>query len=327
MKKVSIKVFSLITACIMIFSSVQMTVSAYQLKQINFNINGNTINYSSAIINNGRTYIPVRDFSELIGASVFWDSNIRQVIISKDNINFKLNIDEKKVNYNQEVLFMDEPAMIYHNKTYAPVRFVSEALHYYVQWNGQLDTINLYEKASYIVQKDDTLAKISEKFGISIDQLKVWNNLVSDEIRINTKLYLEPTVFHSVTNGEAKPVISYTQDDLDMLARIVFAEAQDEPYDGLVAVAAVVINRVKDISFPNTIHDVIFEPYQFTPAMTGRINQVIPDQAAYKAAKEALYGSDPVKDALFFFNPNKSNSTFFSTKKFIIKIGNHSFYR
>lgn len=121
------------------------------------------------------------------------------------------------------------------------------------------------------------------------------------------------------------------RDDIYWLARIIHAEAQGEPYLGQVAVGNVIMNRVKSSSFPNTIYNVIFEYYkgipQFSPVADGTIYNT-PNQSCMNAATEAYYGSKPVGNALYFFNPAKaSGSWIVKNRKYVTTIGNHAFYQ
>ena len=105
--------------------------------------------------------------------------------------------------------------------------------------------------------------------------------------------------------------ITYSASDVDLLARLITAEAQGEPYNAKVAVGAVVVNRVKSGSFPNSISGVIYQTingyYQFTPVLNGWINK--PANAdSITAAKAALSGIDPTKGALFYFDNSITNS-------------------
>jgi N-acetylmuramoyl-L-alanine amidase len=128
----------------------------------------------------------------------------------------------------------------------------------------------------------------------------------------------------SVTAGGTP--VGYKNSDIDLLARLVSAEAKGEPYRGQVAVAAVVLNRVKSSSFPNSIPDVIYEPQAFSPVANGQIWRN-PASSAIQATHEALKGTDPAYGALFFFNPAKATSSWIWSRPQIIQIGNHIFTR
>ena len=112
--------------------------------------------------------------------------------------------------------------------------------------------------------------------------------------------------------------------DLNLLARCVYAEARGESYQGQVAVAAVVLNRVKSSSFPNTIAGVIYQPYAFSSVNDGQIN-LTPNQTAISAAQDALNGWDPTYGCLYFYNASTSTSKWIYNRKTVVTIGNHVF--
>ena len=112
--------------------------------------------------------------------------------------------------------------------------------------------------------------------------------------------------------------------DLNLLARCVYAEARGEPYTGQVAVAAVVLNRVKSASFPNTIAGVIYQPYAFTAVDDGQIN-LTPNNTAYKAAQDALNGWDPTYGCLYYYNPATATSSWIWSRQTVVTIGKHVF--
>ena len=117
---------------------------------------------------------------------------------------------------------------------------------------------------------------------------------------------------------------SISESDKELLARLVQAEAKGEPYAGKVAVATVVLNRVDSDSFPNSIHDVIYQGTQFTPVQNGEINKAA-DAEAKKAVNEALAFRGQGKGSLFFFNPDKTSDQWLRQKQVTITIGNHVF--
>ena len=119
---------------------------------------------------------------------------------------------------------------------------------------------------------------------------------------------------------------SISSSDLNLLARCVYAEARGEPYTGQVAVAAVVLNRVKSASFPNTIAGVIYQPYAFTAVDDGQIN-LTPNDTAYKAAQDALNGWDPTYGCIYYFNPATATSSWIWSREQVVTIGKHIFAR
>ena len=121
-----------------------------------------------------------------------------------------------------------------------------------------------------------------------------------------------------------KEVINITNEDLLLLSKLVTGEARGESYEGQVAVAAVVINRVKDPRFPNSIKDVIYQKNAFSVVNDGSINMQ-PTESAYNAAVDALYGKDPTNKAVFFWNPDIATCKWIKTLNPYLKIGNHVF--
>lgn len=115
-----------------------------------------------------------------------------------------------------------------------------------------------------------------------------------------------------------------SQNDSALLARIINAEARGEPYTGQVAVGAVVLNRVKNSSFPNTISGVIFQPGAFSSVNDGQWNAEI-YSSCYNAARDALNGYDPTGGALYFYNPKKTTSKWIYSRPVVLTIGNHVF--
>ena len=112
--------------------------------------------------------------------------------------------------------------------------------------------------------------------------------------------------------------------DVYLLARIISAEARGEPYNGQVAVGAVVLNRVRHPSFPDTISGVIYQTDAFTAVSDGQFDQPIAE-SAYRAAQDALNGSDPSGGALYYFNPATATSAWIWSRPMIVTIGNHRF--
>ena len=117
---------------------------------------------------------------------------------------------------------------------------------------------------------------------------------------------------------------SSSSSDLNLLARLVYAEARGEPYTGQVAVAAVVLNRVKNSSFPNTIAGVIYQSGAFSVVADGQIN-LTPNSTAKKAAQDALNGWDPSYGAVYYFNPATATNKWIWSRPMTVTIGNHRF--
>ena len=115
-----------------------------------------------------------------------------------------------------------------------------------------------------------------------------------------------------------------TSNDLNLLARLVYGEARGEPYSGQVAVAAVVLNRVKSSSFPNTVSGVIYQNGAFDVVSDGQIN-LTPNDTAKKAAQDALNGWDPTYGAIYYFNPSTATNKWIWSRPMTVTIGRHRF--
>lgn len=114
--------------------------------------------------------------------------------------------------------------------------------------------------------------------------------------------------------------------NVQLLARAINGEARGEPYEGQVAVGAVILNRVKNSSFPNTIAGVIYEPGAFTAVSDGQINVPIDESSTVvKAAQDALNGWDPTGGAIYYFNPNTATNSWIWSRPLIKTIGKHRF--
>lgn len=117
---------------------------------------------------------------------------------------------------------------------------------------------------------------------------------------------------------------SSNSSDLNLLARLIYGEARGEPYAGQVAVGAVVLNRVKNSSFPNTISGVIYQSGAFDVVKDGQIN-LSPDSTAKKAAQDALNGWDPTYGAIYYFNPSTATNKWIWSRPMTVTIGRHRF--
>ena len=117
---------------------------------------------------------------------------------------------------------------------------------------------------------------------------------------------------------------NYTSSDLYLMAKAIYAEGRGESYTGQVAIGAVIMNRVKSPSFPNTISGVIYQKGAFTAVSDGQIN-LEPNQTAYDAAKDAMNGWDPTYGCLYYYNPAVATSSWIFNRQTVTVIGKHVF--
>jgi N-acetylmuramoyl-L-alanine amidase len=119
-----------------------------------------------------------------------------------------------------------------------------------------------------------------------------------------------------------------TESDINLMAQVVYAESKGEPYEGKVAVASVILNRVLSPGFPNSVKEVIYQPNAFSCIVNGEIS-VIPTEECYNAVYEAIKGNDPTNEALFFYNPETATCSWMASieKSDSRSIGRHLFFK
>ena len=127
-----------------------------------------------------------------------------------------------------------------------------------------------------------------------------------------------------MTSSTSSSTSSSNSNDVNLLARLIYGEARGEPYTGQVAVGAVVMNRVKNSSFPNTISGVVYQSGSFDVVSDGQIN-LSPNSTAKKAAQDALNGWDPSYGAIYYFNPKTATNKWIWSRPVTVVIGNHRF--
>ena len=149
------------------------------------------------------------------------------------------------------------------------------------------------------------------------------NGLTVDGIA-GTKTLQAMGIYNSTGNSSSNSSSSTTSSDLNLLSRLVYGEARGEPYTGQVAVAAVVLNRVRNSSFPNTIAGVIYQKGAFDVVADGQIN-LTPNDTAKKAAQDALNGWDPSNGAIYYFNPSTATNKWIWSRPMTVTIGKHRF--
>ncbi|MBR5329320.1 MAG: LysM peptidoglycan-binding domain-containing protein [Firmicutes bacterium] len=172
---------------------------------------------------------------------------------------------------------------------------------------------------NYTVKRGDTLHSIATSRGITTTALKQQNGLTADRIYAGQKLKVDQGS-NSGTNNSA---LSNTE--IQLMAKMIHAEARGESYRGQVAVGAVIMNRIKSNLFPNTLNGVLYQKNQFSAVNDGQFHNAVPGETALAAAREAASGSDPTYGALYYWNPQKANNSWLNQKPILVTIGNHVF--
>ncbi len=159
----------------------------------------------------------------------------------------------------------------------------------------------------------------------SIAQIPTYNIIVNEEKTLTDKSSQEVS-----TTGPGRQMLSrslgrlVSEEEIELLSRVIYGEARGENFEGQVAVGAVVLNRLKDPHFPKTIWGVIYQPGAFTAVSDQQIH-LNPDDEAYKAAEAALSGLDPSNGAIYYYNPRLATDRWIKSRPVIKRIGNHTF--
>ena len=185
------------------------------------------------------------------------------------------------------------------------VRLIQQKLKRWGYYTGSVDGI-------FGAKTKEAVKYFQRKNGLKVD------GIVGDKTLAALGIYL------SSTSGNSSNNTGYSNADLQLLARLIYGEARGESYTGQIAVGAVVMNRLRSSSFPNTISGVIYQPYAFTAVDDGQIN-LTPNDQCYRAAKEAMNGYDPTYGALYYYNPATATSSWIFSRKTTVVIGRHVF--
>ena len=171
-------------------------------------------------------------------------------------------------------------------------------------YSGSVDGI-------YGSQTVTAVKKFQKKNGLTVDGIAGKNTLAAMGI-------------YNSSNSSSSSGTSSNSSNVNLLARLIHGEARGEPYTGKVAVGAVVLNRVKSSSFPNTIAGVIYQSGAFDAVSDGQIN-LSPDSSALKAAQDAINGWDPSYGAIYYFNPSTATNKWIWSRPLTVTIGKHRF--
>ncbi|HHW06388.1 MAG TPA: LysM peptidoglycan-binding domain-containing protein [Clostridia bacterium] len=176
----------------------------------------------------------------------------------------------------------------------------------------------------YTVQRGDSIFFISQRFNVKQQDIINYNGLKSTVIYPGQVLIIPvpDTASRSLVSGRSRYTVS--EQDKRYMAQMVYGEARGESFEGQVAVAAVILNRLENPDFPDTIQGVLFQPGAFTAVQDGQF-YLEPDATAWRAVEEALAGRDPTGGALYYWNPAKATSRWIWTRPIIKRIGNHVF--
>lgn len=204
---------------------------------------------------------------------------------------------------------IEPTAIINSSSSSQDIKLVQQKLKNWGYYKGKVDGI-------YGSQTKSAVRLFQKRNGLKVDGI-VGNKTLA-------AMGISPSKLQGGSGSSTSGTNGYTSSDVALLARLIHAEARGESYTGQVAVGAVVLNRVKSSSFPNTISGVIYQPYAFTCVNDGQIN-LSPNSTAFSAARDAMNGWDPSYGALYYYNPKVATSSWIYTRPTIITIGRHVF--
>ncbi len=181
---------------------------------------------------------------------------------------------------------------------------------------------------TYIVKHGEPLYLIAKRYGISVTALLEANHLSNASAVLPGQRLSIPKPMPD--NGGPTPRFNLSQSDLELLARLVSAESAGEPFQGQVAVAATILNRLEDPRYPKTIPGIIYQvdsgKYQYSPVLDGRINQPA-SPSSFQAVEQAVQGADPSNGANGFYNPAKTTNQWVRSQPVTATIGEHVFFK
>ena len=208
------------------------------------------------------------------------------------------------VSYNVVVRNAEVQALSKYGSRGEEVRQIQTKLKRWGYYSGNVDGI-------YGSQTLSAVKSFQKKNGLTVDG-------------IAGKKTLEAMGIFNSTNNSSTSSSNVSSSNLNLLSRVVYGEARGESYTGQVAVAAVVLNRVKSSSFPNTISGVVYQSGAFDCVSDGQIN-LTPNETAKRAAQDALNGWDPTYGAIYYFNPATATNKWIWSRPMTVTIGKHRF--
>ena len=255
-------------------------------RQVNISFKDKNIKMTGYLINS-TTYVPFRDlYSKLQNADISWDAKTKTASAKYEGTKISAKVNDSYITVNNKVVKSTGKNLLINNRIYIPLRSASENMGLSVSWDQKTYTAEL----SYLDNKNNEHSFVSE-------------NNQNTETKIN-------------------------ENDLYWLSRLIYAEAVGQPLEGKIAVGNVVMNRVRSKDYPDNVYDVIFDKKygtQFSPTENGSIYNE-PDNECIEAAKKVLEGYSLDDRIIYFVNHDLSESTWFYTRTFVFKIGDHSFY-
>ncbi|TLS52702.1 cell wall hydrolase [Paenibacillus antri] len=247
--------------------------------------------------------------------------------------NASVTIDGKEV-------LLDDPVRMTDGRLFLPVTALASLFGATVEWDGDNEaaTIHTSENEKIVMRNGVPVVQVNERRylmdvspfladGRTYLPFRYAAELMDASVEWNdTEKTAELT-----STAEEPPALQaadpYAEEDMQLLAKIVQVEAGSESYEGQLAIANIILNRVKDSRFPNTIRDVIYSGRQFPPAHNGLLDRSEPNDSVLRATRDALDGKNNIEDAVYFYNPDVTGGAFWDRLEVVAEIGNHAYAR
>lgn len=304
-------------------------------------IDGQIVQFEHALyIDQGRIFVPVREIVEWYSGDIEWDGELRQVLLTTsldDELVF--TIDEREMLFNGVAYAMDVAPFLIGSRTYIPLRHAAEFLHVDVSWDDSTSTADLTMIPLYEVLEEDDLSILSELFETTSELLAERNELDEDvELEPGELIKVViPTIMaeklplpdETAADEEDDAEVKEPHPELELMAKIIMVEAGWEPYEGMLAVGSVIMNRIASDRFGgSTVYDIVYAPNQFPPAHNGLLDKAEPNESAWKAAEAVLAGENNAEGALYFNHKSYIKpGSFWDRLTFVMEIGNQRFYK
>lgn len=307
------------------------------LQDQNMMLEGRLAAFDQPLLNvDGWTYVPVREFVWQMEWFLFYNEQSGHIAVANaigDKLEFEPGASE--VVYNGQKYRIAGTVLVQDDYTYLPMRLLAEAMHAQVGWLPDEELASVNSVSMHVVVAGDTWDTLAQTYQTTPEALRVRNGLAPDDtaalqigqlvkVVVPEFMVKEPEEKKEEKVEIAEDAVQIDPAELELLAKLVQVEAGYEPYEGKLAVANVVMNRVQSPHFPDTLVDVIYAPNQFPPARNGLLDKTVPSADSIKAARAALSGENNVPGAVYFFNP-KVNPGKRSKVTVVKEIGNHVF--
>ena len=199
-------------------------------------------------------------------------------------------------------------------------------------FSKSLDTVPVYSQYGFQGSEVEEIQRVMREWGVYSGEITGYYGPMTEAAVRRVQEYHGLKVNGIADNATLEVLgidvgtspVTADQAEINLLARMISAEGRGEPYEGQVAIGAVIVNRMNHPSFPDTLAGVLYQDGAFTALVDGQFNEPIAD-SAYSAARDALAGWDPSGGAIFYHNPDKHNNAFMNDRPVIKRIGDHLF--